>query len=59
MCIQLFQLTLLDQSIKLQDKTARFVEFFMNEFIKLALPHPLVKIYDGHLDERNVRISSG
>ena len=48
--VQLFQLTFSDQSIKLQDKTARlcgiFYEYKVNSS-KSALPRPLLKIFDG------------
>ena len=49
MCgIQLFQLTLSDQSIiSFKSGPQGYVEFFMNKFIKSALPRSLVKIYDG------------
>ena len=40
-CIQLFQLTLSDQSVKLEDKTARLCGiFFLNKFMKTSLPRP-------------------
>ena len=36
MCIQLFQLTLLVQSIKLKDKTESLRGIFMNKLIKIS-----------------------
>ena len=60
-CIQLFQLTLSDQSIKLEDQTARLYGiFFLNKFMETsyALPVQWRFIIASHLDDRNSRISS-
>ena len=39
--IQLFQLTLSDQSIKLQDKTSRLCGFFYDKFIIISFASPV------------------
>ena len=59
--IQLFQLTLSDQSIKLEDKTARLCgNFFLNKFMKTSHASPVQWRFmmASHLDEWNSRILS-
>ena len=54
--IQLFQLTLSDQSIKLEDETARLCGIsFLNKFMKTSYASPVQWRFmmASHLDERN------
>ena len=57
--IQLFQITLLDQSIKLEDKTTRLCgTFFWINSSNPATPHPNSEdLMASHLNARNFRIS--